>query len=164
MLERGAGRPLREQLEVALRDAVRAGRLSPGTRLPSSRVFAEELGVSRSSAAAPTTATCAASGRSTGSGATSSPRPPLPSASPSKASPPAACRAAPPARRRGEGRDGGEGSRRRGLRHGPLPQRADPPSRPRPGLRRRGSRGHPARHGGDRRRRRPPLGGQPPGR
>jgi len=40
---RGRGRALRE----ALREAVRAGRLAPGTRLPSSRDLAADLGVSR---------------------------------------------------------------------------------------------------------------------
>ncbi|MFF5076641.1 PLP-dependent aminotransferase family protein [Actinoplanes sp. NPDC000266] len=38
---------LRSGLERALRDAVRRGQLSPGNRLPSSRVLALELGVSR---------------------------------------------------------------------------------------------------------------------
>jgi GntR family transcriptional regulator/MocR family aminotransferase len=41
------GSPLRHQLEEALRDAVRSGRLAPGTLLPPSRVLAGELGVSR---------------------------------------------------------------------------------------------------------------------
>ncbi|MER8045537.1 PLP-dependent aminotransferase family protein [Streptomyces sp. NPDC094032] len=40
---RGRGRALQE----ALREAVRAGRLGPGTRLPSSRALAADLGVSR---------------------------------------------------------------------------------------------------------------------
>jgi GntR family transcriptional regulator/MocR family aminotransferase len=39
--------PLRAQLEQGLRDAVRAGRLRPGSKLPPSRVLATELGVSR---------------------------------------------------------------------------------------------------------------------
>ncbi|MYR60556.1 GntR family transcriptional regulator, partial [Streptomyces sp. SID625] len=34
-------------LQAALREAVRSGRLSPGTRLPSSRDLAADLGVSR---------------------------------------------------------------------------------------------------------------------
>jgi GntR family transcriptional regulator/MocR family aminotransferase len=42
-----AGSPLRRQLEEALRDAVRSGRLAPGSLLPPSRVLAQELGVSR---------------------------------------------------------------------------------------------------------------------
>ncbi|GAB2857340.1 PLP-dependent aminotransferase family protein [Actinocorallia aurea] len=39
--------PLRVQLESALREAIRSGRLSPGERLPSSRAMAARLGVSR---------------------------------------------------------------------------------------------------------------------
>jgi GntR family transcriptional regulator/MocR family aminotransferase len=46
-LDRGAERPLHEQLERTLRDAIRAGRLKAGVRLPSSRGLAAELGVSR---------------------------------------------------------------------------------------------------------------------
>ncbi len=46
-LERRAGRTLHEQLECGLRDAVRSGQLPPGTRLPSSRVLATELRISR---------------------------------------------------------------------------------------------------------------------
>jgi GntR family transcriptional regulator / MocR family aminotransferase len=45
-LDRG-GTPLRAQIEDQLRDAVRGGRLGPGTALPSSRALARELGVSR---------------------------------------------------------------------------------------------------------------------
>jgi GntR family transcriptional regulator/MocR family aminotransferase len=45
-LDRDGG-GLRAQLEDQLRDAVRAGRLGPGTALPSSRALARELGVSR---------------------------------------------------------------------------------------------------------------------
>ena len=41
------GPPLRLQLEEALRDAVRSGRLAPGALLPPTRVLAQELGVSR---------------------------------------------------------------------------------------------------------------------
>jgi GntR family transcriptional regulator/MocR family aminotransferase len=40
-------RPSRAQRETELRDGVRAGRLRPGSSLPSSRVFAAQLGVSR---------------------------------------------------------------------------------------------------------------------
>ena len=46
-LNRGAELPLHEQLERALRDAIRGGRLKAGARLPSSRGLAAELGVSR---------------------------------------------------------------------------------------------------------------------
>ena len=46
-LERDGERPLYEQLERALREAVRDGRLAAGARLPSSRALAAELGVSR---------------------------------------------------------------------------------------------------------------------
>ncbi len=46
-LDRDHEQPLYEQLERTLRDAVRDGRLSAGTRLPSSRGLAAELGLSR---------------------------------------------------------------------------------------------------------------------
>ena len=39
--------PLRHQLAVELRDAIRAGRLRAGVRLPASRTLAQQLGVSR---------------------------------------------------------------------------------------------------------------------
>jgi GntR family transcriptional regulator/MocR family aminotransferase len=39
--------PLHRQIEASLRDAIRAGRLRPGTSLPPSRVVAGDLGVSR---------------------------------------------------------------------------------------------------------------------
>ncbi len=42
---------LRAGLETALRDAVRTGRLSPGTRLPSSRALAADLGLARNTVA-----------------------------------------------------------------------------------------------------------------
>jgi GntR family transcriptional regulator/MocR family aminotransferase len=45
-VEPGAG-PLHEQLELALREQIRAGRLGSGTRVPSSRALARALGVSR---------------------------------------------------------------------------------------------------------------------
>ncbi|GGZ24100.1 GntR family transcriptional regulator [Streptomyces poonensis] len=48
--EAAAGR--RAGLEHALRDAVRAGRLAPGTRLPATRRLATELGISRGTAKA----------------------------------------------------------------------------------------------------------------
>src|SRR5580658_6313927 len=42
---------IRLGLETALRDAVRSGRLGPGTRLPSSRALAGDLGVARNTVA-----------------------------------------------------------------------------------------------------------------
>jgi len=41
------GRTLRQQLRGALKEAIRAGRLPPGTTVPSSRALAADLGVSR---------------------------------------------------------------------------------------------------------------------
>jgi GntR family transcriptional regulator/MocR family aminotransferase len=46
-LDRSASQPLRAQLEASLRDAIRDGRLRGGERVPSSRVLARGLGVSR---------------------------------------------------------------------------------------------------------------------
>jgi GntR family transcriptional regulator / MocR family aminotransferase len=46
-LDRTQGGPLRAQLERELRDAIRTGRLQAHERLPSSRVLAGELGLSR---------------------------------------------------------------------------------------------------------------------
>lgn len=46
-----AGRRVRVGLEEELREAVRAGRLAPGTRLPSSRTLAAELGLGRNTVA-----------------------------------------------------------------------------------------------------------------
>jgi GntR family transcriptional regulator / MocR family aminotransferase len=46
-LDRSASQPLRAQLEMSLREAIRGGRLRAGERLPSSRELARELGVSR---------------------------------------------------------------------------------------------------------------------
>ncbi len=46
-LDRAGGRPLRAQLEDGLREAVRGGRLAPGSRLPPTRALAGDLGVSR---------------------------------------------------------------------------------------------------------------------
>ncbi|MEV5135893.1 winged helix-turn-helix domain-containing protein, partial [Streptomyces sp. NPDC053705] len=45
----GAG--LRSGLMNALREAVRTGRLTPGTRLPSSRTLASDLGIARNTVA-----------------------------------------------------------------------------------------------------------------
>jgi GntR family transcriptional regulator/MocR family aminotransferase len=41
------GRPLAPQIEAQLRDAIRSGALQPGSRLPSTRALAADLGVSR---------------------------------------------------------------------------------------------------------------------
>lgn len=46
-LDRKRAEPLRSQLEEELRTAIRTERLRPGERLPSSRVLAAELGLSR---------------------------------------------------------------------------------------------------------------------
>jgi GntR family transcriptional regulator/MocR family aminotransferase len=46
-LDRTADLPLHEQLERSLRENIRRGRLPAGTRLPSTRALAGELGVSR---------------------------------------------------------------------------------------------------------------------
>lgn len=46
-LDRASPRPLHRQLADGLRDAIRTGRLAPDTRLPSTRVLADDLGVSR---------------------------------------------------------------------------------------------------------------------
>ncbi|MBV9207437.1 MAG: PLP-dependent aminotransferase family protein [Actinobacteria bacterium] len=46
-----SGTRVRAGLEAALRDAVRGGRLHPGTRLPSSRALAADLGIARNTVA-----------------------------------------------------------------------------------------------------------------
>jgi GntR family transcriptional regulator/MocR family aminotransferase len=46
-LDRGRSEPLHRQLAEALRGAIRAGRIAPGSRMPSTRVLAADLGVSR---------------------------------------------------------------------------------------------------------------------
>ncbi|MEU7551304.1 PLP-dependent aminotransferase family protein [Streptomyces sp. NPDC044571] len=50
-LDLSAGRGLRAGLVEALREAARSGRLPPGTRLPSSRTFAADLGIARNTVA-----------------------------------------------------------------------------------------------------------------
>ncbi|WP_282700827.1 PLP-dependent aminotransferase family protein [Streptomyces sp. CC219B] len=50
-LEPAAGPGLRRGLTDALREAVRTGRLAPGTRLPSSRSLAVDLGIARNTVA-----------------------------------------------------------------------------------------------------------------
>ncbi|GHA08305.1 PLP-dependent aminotransferase family protein [Streptomyces echinoruber] len=50
-LEPSAGPGLRRGLTDALREAVRSGRLAPGTRLPSSRALAADLGIARNTVA-----------------------------------------------------------------------------------------------------------------
>ncbi|WP_214104496.1 MocR-like pyridoxine biosynthesis transcription factor PdxR [Acrocarpospora catenulata] len=46
-VDRNRPEPLRDQLERALREAIRAGRLAAGERLPSSRALSRDLGISR---------------------------------------------------------------------------------------------------------------------
>jgi GntR family transcriptional regulator / MocR family aminotransferase len=46
-LDRDGEVPLHEQIELAVRDGIRSGRLVPGARLPSTRGLADELGISR---------------------------------------------------------------------------------------------------------------------
>src|SRR5258707_14811613 len=46
-LDRAAPEPLHRQLANGLRDAIRTGGLAPATRLPSTRLLAADLGVSR---------------------------------------------------------------------------------------------------------------------
>lgn len=46
-IDRGHPEALGSQVRAGLRDAIRSGRLPPGTRLPASRVLAEDLGISR---------------------------------------------------------------------------------------------------------------------
>jgi len=47
VLDYGARVPLHRQIEASIRDSIRAGRLPRGSSLPSSRVLAADLGVSR---------------------------------------------------------------------------------------------------------------------
>ncbi|MEM7274145.1 MAG: PLP-dependent aminotransferase family protein [Actinomycetota bacterium] len=51
-LDLPSGRGRRAAIETALRDAIRTGRLGGGTRLPSTRTLASDLGVSRSTVVA----------------------------------------------------------------------------------------------------------------
>ena len=46
-LDRAGPEPLHRQLSNGLRTAIRTGRLAPHTRMPSTRVLAADLGVSR---------------------------------------------------------------------------------------------------------------------
>src|SRR4029453_12723605 len=46
-VDRSADVPLGQQVQEALRTAIRTGRLRPGERLPSTRQLADQLGVSR---------------------------------------------------------------------------------------------------------------------
>ncbi|WP_160122871.1 MocR-like pyridoxine biosynthesis transcription factor PdxR [Rhodovarius lipocyclicus] len=48
-VEHDSSRPLFQQIYLGFRDAILARRLSPGSRLPSTRLLAERLGVSRTS-------------------------------------------------------------------------------------------------------------------
>src|SRR5262245_50162397 len=51
-LERDGAVPLQRQRDTALREAILAGRLSPGTRLPATRVLARDLGAARNTVVA----------------------------------------------------------------------------------------------------------------
>src|SRR5262245_31195742 len=51
-LDRDGAVPLQRQLYTALREAILAGRLSPGTRLPATRVLARDLGAARNTVVA----------------------------------------------------------------------------------------------------------------
>jgi GntR family transcriptional regulator / MocR family aminotransferase len=46
-VDRDRSEPIHGQVEAGLRSAIRSGRLAAGELLPSSRLLAEELGVSR---------------------------------------------------------------------------------------------------------------------
>lgn len=46
-LDEGGRQPLRVRLTMALRDVVRTGQVSPGSTMPSSRLLARDLGISR---------------------------------------------------------------------------------------------------------------------
>lgn len=50
-LDPGDTRPLHEQIRVGINDAILAGRLKPGARVPSSRALAEHLAISRNTVA-----------------------------------------------------------------------------------------------------------------
>src|SRR4029453_3627257 len=51
-LDRDGEVPLQRQLYAALGEAILGGRLSPGTRLPASRVLARDLGAARNTVVA----------------------------------------------------------------------------------------------------------------
>lgn len=46
-IDKASGAPLYRQIVEGLRAAIQSGRMTPGTRLPSTRAFADEFGVSR---------------------------------------------------------------------------------------------------------------------
>jgi DNA-binding transcriptional MocR family regulator len=50
LLDRSRSETLTMQLVDQLREAIRRGRISPGARLPSSRVLADELAIARNTA------------------------------------------------------------------------------------------------------------------
>jgi GntR family transcriptional regulator / MocR family aminotransferase len=77
------GARIRSALESALRDAIRDGRLHPGTRLPSSRALAADLGVARNTVAEVYSQLVAAGwlAAQTGAGTSVAARPATPAAS-----------------------------------------------------------------------------------
>jgi GntR family transcriptional regulator / MocR family aminotransferase len=46
-IDKASPTPIYQQIIDRLREAVSQGRVTPGSKLPSTRIFAEELGVSR---------------------------------------------------------------------------------------------------------------------
>ena len=145
---------VRGALERALRDALRSGRLLPGTRLPSSRALARDLGLARNTVAAAYAQLVAEGwlegrqGAGTRVALHPASGPPAPSAPPPPRAPavrPAARRARPHGLPAGRlARRGAPGAARRAVRRARLrrparPRRAAPRARrvPRPGPRRR---------------------------